>query len=364
MKTNNKITMALALMIGLSLSLYVKAQEQVVLKAKVETIKKVGDQTKYKLYELFNYSFMGELFYKMFPKAIGKKNAATDAINNMTKDQTTLEYSTITYTQESMKMVVKNDTATVTMLLRFNPEGTRLFMTIKIADYNSMTMSVPKNKTISSTSQNQLGPAGIASTNIIGYHADKYVFKNESILDLLPGDSVSVKRSDNGEAWLAPEAPGIGIMRGFYTNLKLGGYDLGGADNGGIMSVIDRLLDIGVPLKTTEISTFKSIKQSPTSPLYFYKIITTTEITSVTLEPLDTSTTKLPGNDKEALPPLPNDDPEKCNCSCKKYAEYMALSKMSKKDKKNMDMSKFPQVDMKCIKECIPVWMKNCISIK
>jgi len=418
MKTTNNITITLTLLINLFFSVMAFGQEQVTLKVETTETRNLGPSIK-------PTAELGQYIVFMIANNMTVDQGDYEWINvDFADDKILVQDISITYTQESMYMVAIKDPITppgpsanqyqidyfneytlkntLKMMLRFNPEGTKLTMIIKVPGQNTMSINVPKGNTISSnTLSSQLSPAPIDNTEIIGYEAGKYTFTNESILDLdetIGANLQKLKRVDHGEVWLAPDAPGIGLMRGFYLNLKLGGYDLGGAENGGIMALLDRLLDIGVPLKSIEKTTFFT-----ESPEYVYKIITETKITGIALEPLDEELGSDLNSEPDSDASENSENPEYtmdsqgnaqsstdaqtansssntqagstgsssnngnmidvCDCSCEKFTEYMKISKMSKKEKKNMDMSQMQAMDMNCIKKCIPEWTK-CVSIK
>ncbi|MBI1342046.1 MAG: hypothetical protein GC171_03820 [Terrimonas sp.] len=391
MNLKKSIATAIILIAGLLLSEAGNCQEQVVLKAHTKNTMHYGAIVKDKLDQAkpvvrFIVPLLLEKMNSIFPSERNDNPREEDILDfnfnmdDLIADKVTEEDATIIYTQESMRMEAQKDTTNVIMWLRFDPGGTKLTMTIKVGDMRPMTMNVPKGNTVSSTSQNQMAPAGVASEELIGYQVDKYIFSSESDLDLLPSNINSnsgydssgskIKRKDYGEAWLAPGVPGIGIISGFYTNLTLGGYNLSGAENGGILSIIDRLLNIGLPLKTTEVTTFYP-NDTISSNKYYVQNSTVTTIKGIWTVPYENKLFDPPvsGGKEKAAPgnneySMPNDKPGQCDCSCEKYAEYMAISKMSKKEKKHMDMGNFSQDDMKCIKECLPVWIKNCVQIK
>ena len=73
----------------------------------------------------------------------------------------------------------------MTMILRFNPEGTQLDMLIKVHGQSPFTMRVPHGNTIaSSNAQNLLTPAPVSNMEINGFDAGKYNFYTEGELDL------------------------------------------------------------------------------------------------------------------------------------------------------------------------------------
>lgn len=413
MKKFNKIPVAIFLTVCFffCLILHAKAQEQVVIKGSSTstTYEGIIDET--------IRSFAIEIYDKIIPSGHG------DFLFGTGSPTVTSQNFTITYTQETMHMVGTIEPGpdqlfnsaverneyyeknTMTMILRFNPEGTQLDMMIKVYGQSPMTMRVPKGNTIaSSNTQSLLTPAPVSNMEINGFDAGKYNFYTEGELDLggavipTPGGPTpkKLKKVEEGEVWLAPNAPGIGLMRGFYVNLTLGGYDLAGAEDGGIMALMDRLLERGMLIRAKETSIVSTF--GPSDDEFIFKTVTDTNISSVIVEPFNEDILSISndsqnpdsssGSGSSTNPeegsgstsdsqtnigsinsqngPSTTPDDEGCDCSCEKYSEFIKLveqSKKSKKSKKKSGEEMMQEMDMNCMQECIMQWTK-CMMIK
>ena len=413
MKQFNKVSVVfyLAIILFFNFLLEVKAQEQVVIKGNSTTTSYEGiiDETlrslAIQIHDHINSNGHGEFTFGSGAPIITSQNF------------------TITYTQEMMHMVGTIEPSphqqfisdaerneyyqrnTMTMILRFNPEGTQLDMAIKTPNQTPLTMRVPKSNTIeSSNTQNLLTAVPVSNSEINGFDTGKYNFSTESDLVLqkaiINGQPIKLKRVDEGEVWLASDVPGTGLMRGFYLNLNLGGYDLSGAEKGGITALMGRLLERGMLIKAKETMTVSSFDRINDN--YILKTFTETNINSVIVEPFNNELLIIP-NDSQNPEFSPNSQSplnseqssestsdsqtdssasnsqngssntsngsvsNECDCSCEKYAEYMkkgGKNKRGKKNKKQIDMENLQQLDVSCLKKCITKWATKCISIK
>jgi len=485
MKINNKNLVLFALTISLFFSLFLEANAQgsnqlmqVKLEGQSIATRHIGNNP------------VTEGLWELFPGE--RENLA-----NHDKTKVTVDNFTVFYTKNRMRIdshqkiyhyrkdsVPNNsqprgtpsDAVSGTVIFRFNQAGTNLNMLVKIQGEDHFNMTIPRGNglTTSGNAIRILSSGSIAET-ISGYATQKHSYKTVDSLNIgtqqfsnLYRNDGKIFRTHEGSVWLAPDADGIDVIKSFYEKLIDGGYDLSGAENGGIMALMGELLSIGMIIKSKEI--FIVSEENPhTNAQYndwneaaFIETFTNTIITNISMSLIDdinftsdeeseeapsslegasefsinpqenptsssstqtnpqedlgsqsgspinpqqssTSSSSSQTNPQERQDPPPESEsesklksiinvlsdlapetkeqpnaiskstaskkeqkPEGCDCSCEKYAEYMkmgAKSKRSKKNRKKIEMTNMQQIDMGCLKKCIPKWASNCIDM-
>jgi hypothetical protein len=252
--------------------------------------------------------------------------------------------------------------------LYFNGTGTGLTMDIflEIGEEDNKKMSkiasaeVPKKGsfTISDEIINLMQSGGMSGNPWKGHPTIKYNYSGEVQTDakMQKDPSGVIFRQDESAVTLAQGVEGMDVLDEFYGKIAEGEFDIGGSDQGSLLSSIGYLLSEGMPVYITEKKyyqiktgeTFKALNAFSSETEVFSVEVTDIEAPSA-LKSLGKSL-----SDESAKAPEKK-KPEGCDCSCEKYKELMALSKKKKKD---IDPSKMQQIDMSCIQKCAMEWAK------
>jgi hypothetical protein len=382
--TSNNFLLTLIILLAFSTNIF--SQEKVVIKGKqIINIDKNVDE---------NNNIMDAVELAMW--GIPVLSAISEALLSIRSSGKVkkIENFTITFVENKLRMDITQtkettmndtdagliDTYTVveknsgTIIFRFNSMGTTLTMSVKMSGAPAITMVVPpKNEiTLSKLMSGILTSSSTNGSEIIGYQTSKYTYHDKAKLKETKMGKKFMQQVIHTDVWVSPDVDGISIISDFYEKMITGGYDIGGGSEGGsVMSSIGMLLEeIGMPLKSRESVIFYPITVNKNgTELVSDKFIlkTTVQMDISSYEVSDDAPDASVFNDLEDdegeetntdEPNTEKEDPAACDCSCAKYKELMAMSKMSKKDVKN---SKMPQLNMNCITGCATEWA-NCIK--
>lgn len=381
--TSNNFLLTLIILLAFSTNIF--SQEKVVIKGKqtIETTQhpEAVDKTTRKINDAisklgisqsdkFRSGILEELFKGSFKRI---ENFTITFVENKLRMDITQSKETVKFDrdQHRYKHIEENSG---TIIFRFAPMGTTLTMSVKMGGAPSITMAVPRKDDIELSKM----ITGILSSNvtnggdIIGYQTSKYTYHNEVMMEDIKTVKNFMQQVNHSVVWVSPDVDGISLISDFYEKMISGGYDIGGGSEGvSVLSYIGILLEeIGMPLKSRESVIFHPITEDEngTEIVSLVNVLTTTvdmDISSyeVSNEAPDASMfNDLQEDEGEETntdePTTEKEDSAACDCSCAKYKELMAMSKMTKKDVKN---SKMPQIDMNCITGCATEWA-NCIK--
>lgn len=362
-----KLLFSFGLCIIYSLSTAGQTEKQTIIKGK-QTIKSQNVMNDIdKVIHDFFYEFQFEEKSKWYNKDVHDFTVYYTA-NSMKMDVTNTRYQVDYYDKQASKMALK-EVVKARIVFYFKGLGDDLMMELFMEGDDGKMKPFVKTKvpkegsfTVSEEVINMFQSGGISGSDWKGHPT--LVFNHEGdtqVKEAKKQDSVAkLVRKDKTRLKIAKGVDGIDVMDAFYTKVVDGGYDLGGSDEGSLLSMIGYFLDQGLPVEIFE-DVELYIRKAVNGVMVSQRVgdsqsevsITSVETTKV---PVEASKSKnIAAKNSMANKGQDKEKPKGCDCSCEKYKTLMA---MSKKKKKDIDPNNMPQIDMKCIQKCAMEWSK------
>ena len=291
---------------------------------------------------------------------------------------------TVTYAKDWMKMDtvfttdafydIQNEEKKASVHLYFGSGTTGLVMDIyvqmgdndeKLTKIASSDVPIKETFTVSKQLINLLQTGGVAGKSWKGHPTISYKYNGKTLTDSPLVEKSETKKGDTivkffkeekSSVQLAQGVKGHDVLAAFYGKLIDGGYDIGGSNEGSLLSAMGYLLSEGVPVEISEKTDILISSGEDTKTISTHSVdVTVFSIETKEVEVSESLKSAEEISSKKANNSSKSDKPKGCDCSCEKYKQLMA---MSKKKKKDIDPSKMPDIDMNCIKKCAMEWAK------